>query len=215
MTMSIITDFIDLFIHLDEHLVQLLNDYGLWIYPILFLIIFCETGLVFTPFLPGDSLLFAVGALAAAGSLNIFLLFALFASAAILGDTVNYWVGKYFGHEIIEKRRWIKEEYLQKTRKFFEKYGGKTIVIARFIPFVRTFAPFLAGTGSMHYPRFLIFNIVGGLAWVTLFLFVGFFFGNLPFVERNFGFVIIGIIIVSFIPVIFEWIKSRRQTLQK
>src|SRR3989338_869932 len=192
--MGWISNFMEVILHIDKYLNIIIQNYGLGVYIILFLIIFCETGLVFTPFLPGDSLLFAVGALAAAGSLNIFLLFALFASAAILGDTVNYWVGKYFGHEIIEKRRWIKEEYLQKTRKFFEKYGGKTIVIARFIPFVRTFAPFLAGTGSMHYPRFLIFNIVGGLAWVTLFLFVGFFFGNLPFVERNFGFVIIGII---------------------
>lgn len=210
--MSIITKFIDIILHLDKNLLILTQNYGIFIYVIIFLIIFCETGLVITPFLPGDSLLFAAGTLASVGSLNIIFLFIIITLAAILGDTANYWIGKIIGPGILkkEKIKFIKKEYIEKTERFYEKYGNKTIILARFVPIVRTFAPFLAGVGSMTYPKFLIYNIVGGLLWVSLFLFGGYFFGNIPLVKENFTLVILGIIFISFIPIIIEYIKHKR-----
>jgi membrane-associated protein len=204
--------FIDIFLHLDEHLNDIFMQYGTWTYAILFLIIFCETGLVVTPFLPGDSLLFAVGALAAGGGLDIGVLFALLSVAAILGDTVNYWIGNYIGPRAFSGNvRFLKKEYLERTHRFYEKHGGKTIIFARFMPIIRTFAPFVAGVGSMTYGRFFTYNIVGGIVWVAGFLFAGYFFGNIPAVKHNFTLVILGIIAVSIIPPIIEVLKHRRQ----
>jgi membrane-associated protein len=203
---------IELFVHLDKHLNGILAQYGTWTYLILFGIIFCETGLVVTPFLPGDSLLFATGALTAGGPLNIWLLFVLLAIAAILGDTVNYWIGAYIGPKAFtSKSRFLKREYLERTHRFYEKHGGKTIILARFIPIIRTFAPFVAGVGSMSYARFLSYNIVGGIAWIAIFLFAGYFFGNLPAVKHNFSLVILGIIVVSIVPGVIEFWRSRRE----
>jgi len=203
---------IDLFLHLDEHLNDIFVQYGAWTYAILFLIIFCETGLVVTPFLPGDSLLFAVGALSAAGGLNIGGLFVLLCIAAILGDTVNYWIGNYIGPRAFTGNvRFLKKEYLDRTHRFYETHGGKTIILARFMPIIRTFAPFVAGIGSMTYPRFFSYNVVGGIVWVGGFLFAGYFFGNIPFVKHNFEFVIIGIIFVSVLPPVIEFLRHRRQ----
>jgi membrane-associated protein len=201
---------LDVFVHLDRHLEAVIQDYGAWTYPILFLIIFAETGLVFTPFLPGDSLIFAGGALAARQSLSGALLFALAAGAAILGDTVNYWIGKYLGEYILRRHsRWIRQEHLDQTHAFFEKYGGKTIVIARFVPFVRTFAPFVAGVGAMTYHRFLGYNVFGGLLWVTVCLGTGYFFGNLPWVREHFSVVVMAIIIISVMPAVWGYIRGR------
>lgn len=199
---------INFILHLDTHLTTLVTDYGPWVYGFLFLIIFLETGLVITPFLPGDSLLFVAGAMAAVGDFNIWLLFAILAAAAILGDTVNYWLGKYFGEKVFSK--FIKKEHLDKTQTFFDKYGKKTIILARFVPIIRTFAPFVAGVGKMHYFTFLSFNIIGGLAWVTLFTFSGFFFGNLALVKENLGFIILGIIFISLLPILFEYLKAKK-----
>jgi membrane-associated protein len=200
-------------LHMDKQLGYIIENYGLWCYFIFFLIIFCETGLVVTPFLPGDSLLFALGALAAAGSLAGAVIFALLAVAAVGGDSANYAIGKYFGHIILgHQGKWfLKKEHVDRTHKFYEKYGAKTIVIARFVPIVRTFAPFIAGVGEMTYMKFFSYNVVGGLAWVTLFIFGGYFFGNLPYVKRNFTLVILVIIILSIIPIVIEVIREKRR----
>ncbi len=206
----IIQTLIDFFLHLDKNLMAIAQAYGTLIYLFLFLIIFCETGLVITPFLPGDSLLFAAGALSANEILNIFVLFALLSLAAILGDSVNYWIGSFIGPKIFnEKSRFFKKEHLMKTQGFYEKHGGKTIIIARFIPIIRTFAPFVAGIGKMKYKKFLLYNIIGGILWVFLFIFTGYFFGALPFVKRNFSLIIIAIIIISILPAIIEFIRNK------
>jgi membrane-associated protein len=181
------------------------------VYLALFLVIFCETGLVFTPFLPGDSLLFVAGAFAGSGAMNIFALIAALSLAAILGDTVNFWAGTYFGEKVLSRIRYIKQEHIQKTKDFYRKYGGKTIIIARFVPIVRTLAPFVAGIGKMRYSRFLSYNIIGGIAWVSLFLLAGYFFGALGFVRDNLTLVIFGIIIVSFLPAVVEFARGRRR----
>jgi membrane-associated protein len=203
----------DFILHLDKHLNYIIENYGLWCYAIFLLIIFCETGLVVTPFLPGDSLLFALGALAAEGSLKIVAIFALLAAAAVLGDSANYAIGKYFGHVILRHQgKWfLKKEHVDRTHKFYEKYGAKTIVIARFVPIIRTFAPFIAGVGEMTYMRFFSYNVIGGLLWVTLFIFGGYFFGNLPVVKHNFSLVILVIIILSIMPAVIEIIREKRR----
>jgi len=209
----------DYFRHLDVHLADMLRQYGAWTYAILFLIIFCETGLVVTPFLPGDSLLFAAGAITAAANnqpgeqaLSIIILWLVLMVAAVLGDTVNYHIGRAVGLRVFkEDARVMKLEYLRRTEKFYAKYGGKTIILARFIPIVRTYAPFVAGASRMDYPRFLSFNIIGGVIWITSFLFAGYYFGNIPAVKHNFEYVVIGIIFVSIIPPILEWLKHRRE----
>ncbi|MBM3163639.1 MAG: DedA family protein [Chlorobi bacterium] len=206
----------DFIIHIDKHLQVLASEYGLWLYGILFVIVFCETGLVVTPFLPGDSLLFAAGSLASVpgSQLDPHLLFLVFFIAAVLGDSVNYAVGHKLGPKVFDfrKSRFFNPEHLQKTRIFFEKYGGKTIIIARFIPIIRTFAPFVAGIGAMDYPRFLLFNILGALFWVGLFSYSGYYFGQLPFVQENFKFLILGIIVFSLLPPVVEYLKHRAGT---
>jgi membrane-associated protein len=208
--MNFIRDAIDFILHIDVHLATIVSQYGAWTYGILFLIIFCETGLVVTPFLPGDSLLFATGALAAVTDLNVVVLFVLLSIAAILGDAVNYWVGKTVGEKLFDGRiRYLKRQHLDRTHAFYEKYGGKTIVIARFVPIVRTFAPFVAGMGSMSYGKFAMYNIAGGIVWIGSLLFAGYLFGNLPIVRDNFGLVIIAIIILSILPAIIEIIRGR------
>jgi len=209
--MEILKSLIDLFLHLDEYLAQIISDYGAWTYGILFLVIFVETGLVVMPFLPGDSLLFAAGTFAALDSLNIWLLVGLLIIAAVLGDTVNYSIGHYLGDRAYNIK-WIKKEYLDKTHAFFEKHGGKAIFLARFVPIVRTFAPFVAGIGRMTYGYFLTYNLVGGFTWVLLFTFAGYLFGNIPFVRSNFEYVIVLIILISIVPMIVEWFKARKET---
>lgn len=212
--MELIAQTIDLFLHLDRHLNEIIQAYGVWTYAILVLIIFCETGLVVTPLLPGDSLLFAAGALAALGSLNVWWLFLLLSLAAILGDTVNYWVGYVLGPKVFHQAeaRFFKQEYLDRTHQFYEKHGGKTIIIARFIPIIRTFAPFVAGIGRMTYWRFITYNVVGGITWIAIFLFGGYHFGNLPVVKRNFTLVILAIIILSILPGATEYWRQRQQS---
>ncbi len=210
--MDLIRTAIDFFLHLDRHLAEIIARYGVWTNLILFLIVFAETGLVVTPFLPGDSLLFAAGTFAALGSLDPGLLVLLLSAAAILGDTVNYWVGAYVGPRAFTGEiRWLRKEYLDRTHAFYEKHGGKTIILARFIPIIRTFAPFVAGIGAMTYSRFLAYNIVGGIIWVTLFVLAGYFFGNLPAVRQNFTYVILAIIALSVMPIGFEYLKARRR----
>lgn len=204
---------VDLFLHLDRHLEVLVAAYGGWTYLLLFAVVFCETGLVVTPFLPGDSLLFGAGALAAATpTLSLGWLLVVLLAAAILGDTVNYWVGRKLGPWLVhrEKPLLIRQEHLDKTSRFFERYGGKTIVIARFVPIVRTFAPFVAGLGHMSYPRFMAYNISGGVAWVVLCTVSGYLFGNLPVVKDNFSLVILAIIALSLLPMVYEWWRARR-----
>jgi membrane-associated protein len=210
--MEFITNLIDIIRHLDTYLGDMLTFFGPWIYVILFLVIFAETGLVITPFLPGDSLLFAVGALAAStGQLNILLIIVLLTLAAIIGDSVNYAIGNYFGPRVFSSKiRFLKVEHLEKTHAFYEKHGGKTIILARFIPIIRTFAPFVAGVGSMHYRSFILFNVVGALIWVPLFSLAGFYFGNMPIVQENFELVILAIIVLSVLPAIYEYVKDRR-----
>ena len=210
--MELIKYLIDFILHLDKHLVELVTQYGTWTYGILFLIIFCETGLVVTPILPGDSLLFAVGALSAKGGLDIFTVFVLLSIAAIIGDTVNYWIGKVVGPKVFssESSRLLNKEHLQRTHEFYEKYGGKTIIIARFMPIIRTFAPFVAGIGQMSYGKFLLYNVVGGLIWIAGFLYAGYFFGNIPVVKRNFTLVVFAIIVVSMLPAVIEYWRARR-----
>ncbi|OAM21811.1 hypothetical protein A7P89_06455 [Eikenella corrodens] len=202
---------IDFVLHIDHHLIELTQTYGLWIYAILFLIVFCETGLVVTPFLPGDSLLFAAGAVAALGGMNVHIAAALLLAAAVIGDAANFAIGKYFGEKLFAKpdSRVFKREYLDKTHTFYEKYGGKTIILARFVPIVRTFAPFVAGMGNMHYGRFIRYNIIGALMWVGLLTYAGYFFGELPVVKNNFGLVVIGIIVVSVLPMAVEIAKAK------
>jgi membrane-associated protein len=204
---------IDFALHLDRHLKEIIDAYGVWTYAILFVIIFCETGLVILPFLPGDSLLFAAGAFAATGVLDPWIVTVLLAVAAILGDTANYWIGERIGDRAFEpgRYRFLKHEYLEKTHRFFEKYGGKTIIIARFVPIVRTFAPFLAGVGVMSYRRFLVYNVVGGVLWTVLFVWAGYFFGNMAFVKKNFSLVILAIIILSIMPAVIEYIRTVRE----
>ena len=202
---------IDFILHIDQHLIELTQTYGLWIYAILFLIVFCETGLVVTPFLPGDSLLFAAGAVAALGGMNVHIAAALLLAAAVIGDAANFAIGKYFGEKLFAKpdSRVFKREYLDKTHAFYEKYGGKTIILARFVPIVRTFAPFVAGMGDMHYGRFIRYNIIGALMWVGLLTYAGYFFGELPVVKNNFGLMVIGIIVVSVLPMAVEIAKAK------
>ncbi|MCX6153959.1 MAG: DedA family protein [Candidatus Kapabacteria bacterium] len=202
---------IDIFLHIDKHLGLVISEYHFWTYGILFVIIFCETGLVITPFLPGDSLLFAAGSFAAIGALDPIVLFVIISIAAIIGDTVNYWIGNKIGKRVFtDNIRFLKKEYLEKTHRFYEKHGGKTIIIARFIPIIRTFAPFVAGIGAMSYSKFIIYNVVGGLLWTSIFISAGYFFGTLPFVKNNFGLVVIAIIIISVVPIIIELVKSLR-----
>jgi membrane-associated protein len=213
--MDLLKTFLDIVLHLQDHLYDLTRNYGPWIYGILFLIIFAETGLVVTPFLPGDSLLFAIGAVAAnpESGLNVWLAGLLMLVAAILGDTVNYSVGKYAGRRLATRfPKVIKPEYLQKTSDFFVKYGGKTVILARFVPIVRTFAPFVAGMGAMNYRRFMLFNVVGAIAWVVLILPAGWYLGQIPFVKKRFEVIVLGIIFISILPVVFEWWKARRST---
>lgn len=205
-------EILDLFLHLPEHLNSFTQAHGTLIYGLLFLIVFCETGLVITPFLPGDSLLFAVGAMSAdpLSGLNVWLATAVLLVAAILGDTVNYWIGRRFGRWTMRTfPRIVKPSHIEKTNEFFARYGGKTIIIARFVPIVRTFAPFVAGSGAMDYRRFMIFNVVGALLWVGLILPCGWFFGNMPIVKKNFEFIVIAIIIVSILPMVVEIIRAK------
>jgi membrane-associated protein len=208
--MEMANSFFELFLNLDKHLFSLVAEYKNWTYLILFCIIFCETGLVVTPFLPGDSLLFAAGTIAALGILNIWILIGLLCIAAILGDGANYSLGKFFGKTVFEKNyRFIKKEYLYRTNEFYEKHGRKTIIIARFVPIIRTFAPFIAGVGSMKYARFISFNIIGGVMWVFICSFGGYFFGNLPFVKNNFSVVVLAIILISLLPMVVEYFKYK------
>ncbi|MBM3876574.1 MAG: DedA family protein [Verrucomicrobia bacterium] len=210
--MELLKKLLDIVLHLNRHLDALVGEYGAWVYAILFLIVFCETGLVVTPFLPGDSLLFAVGAIAAGGKLDVWLVSALLIAAAILGDTVNYGVGKFAGERLQRKfPRLIKPEHLARTHEFFERYGGKTIIIARFVPIVRTFAPFVAGAGRMTYARFMMFNVTGALLWIGLLVPAGYFFGTMPWVKRNFSSVILAIIFISILPGVFEFWRERRR----
>lgn len=197
--------------HIDVHLSAVIAAYGVWTYLILFFVIFCETGLVVTPLLPGDSLLFAAGAFAAKGALDVAWLFLLLSIAAVLGDTANYWIGCIVGPKVFhkEKVRFLNREYLDRTHQFYEKYGGKTIIIARFVPIIRTFAPFVAGIGSMTYWHFIAYNVIGGIAWIAICLFAGFFFGNLPVVKENFSLVIFAIIFISILPGIIEFARQR------
>lgn len=212
--MELIKYLIDFILHLDKHLVQLVTQYGVWTYAILFLIIFCETGLVVMPFLPGDSLIFAVGALAAKDALNFYYVTVLMVIAAILGDTLNYWIGYKLGPQVFrsDSSRWLNRQHLERTHQFYEKYGGKTIIIARFMPIIRTFAPFVAGIGRMSYGRFLVYNVIGGILWIVIFMLAGYWFGNIPIVKRNFTLVIFGIIFVSVLPGVIEYLRMRRQS---
>ena len=213
--MDLLTNFVDLFLHLDKHLSVVIENFGLWTYLLLFLVIFMETGFVVTPFLPGDSLLFAAGTFAALGSLNVLGLLLLLSAAAILGDTVNYWIGHFVGPKVFhENIRFVKREHLERTHEFYEKHGGKTIVLARFIPIIRTFAPFVAGIGRMTYGRFVTYNVVGGIAWVWLFTLGGFFFGNLQVVKDNFTLVILAIIAISLLPALYEVLKARLKSTE-
>jgi len=204
---------LDIVLHLDKHLNDVIQSYGVWTYLILFVIVFCETGLVVTPFLPGDSLLFATGALAASGPpLRPGWLFVLLSVAAVAGDTVNYWIGHLFGEALTRRYpRVVKKEHLERTHAFFEKYGGETIIIARFVPIVRTFAPFVAGIGNMTYLKFISYNVIGGLLWPALFIYGGYFFGNLPLVKNNFSVVILVIIVLSVLPGVIEYLRQRRK----
>jgi membrane-associated protein len=205
----------DYFLHVDRHLLEFATAYGIWIYALLFLIIFLETGVVVTPFLPGDSLLFAVGALAAAGVIDIMAVLLLLTAAAIIGDNTNYFIGRAVGPRVFtEHSRWLKREHLLRTQRFYEVHGGKTVVLARFVPIVRTFAPFVAGVGRMHYPRFLAFDVGGGILWVWGFGLLGYFFGNTPLVKENFGLAIIAVILISLLPIVFEAWRVRMQRLR-
>ena len=212
--MEVISTLIDFILHIDVYLADIIRDYGLWTYGILFLIIFMETGFVVTPFLPGDSLLFAAGTFAAGTepALDVWILWALVFIAAILGDTVNYWIGNKVGPKAFEQDyRFLKKEYLEKTQRFYDKHGGKTIILARFVPIVRTFAPFVAGVGTMHYGRFVSYNIIGAFLWTVIFIFLGYFFGQIPFVQNNFELVVVVIILISVVPMVVEYVRSRAQ----
>jgi membrane-associated protein len=214
--MELITQLIDFVLHIDEHLGEIIANYGTWTYFILFAIIFMETGLVVTPFLPGDSLLFAAGAIGASGALDVWVLFVLLATAAIVGDTVNYWVGKRLGPRVFEDDvRFFKRAYLVRTQQFYDKHGAKTIFLARFIPIVRTFAPFVAGVGTMRYGKFIVYNVLGAIVWTSVFIFAGYFFGNIPIVRDNFGLVVIAIVLISVLPVGFELVRHRLRPTAK
>jgi membrane-associated protein len=208
---------LDILINLDKYLTEIIKNYGVWAYLILFLVIFCETGLVVTPFLPGDSLIFILGALAASGEINLLAIASVLMSAAILGNVVNYQIGRFLGPKVFEreKLRFLKREYLIRTHEFYEKHGGKTIIIARFIPIIRTFAPFVAGIGQMNYTSFLFYNITGSVAWVLLFLLGGYTFGNIPVVEKNFTLVVFGIILISLLPAIIAFLRQKKQKTMK
>jgi membrane-associated protein len=209
--MDLLHNIVDLFLHLDQHLGELISQYGTWTHLILFLIVFCETGLVITPFLPGDSLLFAAGTFAAIGALDLWLMVVLLTIAAILGDTVNYWIGAYIGPRAFRGDiRFLRKEYLDRTHAFYEKHGGKTIILARFLPILRTFAPFVAGVGAMSYPKFITYNVVGAVLWVGLFVLGGYFFGNITIVRENFTLVILAIIAISVMPIAVEALRARR-----
>jgi membrane-associated protein len=220
--MEILTQFVDLVLHIDRHLDGLIQDYGSWIYAMMFLIIFCETGLVVTPILPGDSLLFALGAIAARpNGLSLITLAVSLIAAAILGDSVNYWIGSLLGPRLFrgEKVRFLNPRHLERTHDFYERHGFTTIILARFVPIVRTFAPFVAGMGRMTYRQFMIYNVTGGIAWILLFLLAGWGVGNHPDVKKNFGYVILGIILVSILPMVWEigreWLRNRRPASEK
>lgn len=212
---------IDFILHLDNHIVELVNNYGPFVYAILFLIVFCETGLVVVPFLPGDSLLFMAGALSVNGTLNVVAVFIIFVVAAILGDALNYQIGKHFGSRVekSESPRFIKKENLEKTQEFFQRHGAKTIVIARFVPIVRTFAPFLAGAGHMKYGRFFSYNVVGAILWVATFVLAGYLFGNIPFIKNNLTLIVIGMILLTLVPIgiykVNDMIKVKKKTKTK
>lgn len=212
--MEIIHSVLNFLFHLDKSLDVIIQGFGVWTYLLLFVIIFAETGLVVTPFLPGDSLLFVVGAFAAAGSFNLLGVLAVLVSAAILGDTVNYSLGKIFGKKLLEAKKYriIKKEHIEKTHKFYEKYGGKTIILARFVPVVRTFAPFVAGLGKMSYGKFIVYNITGGLLWVFGIVLTGYFFGNIPLVRENFSIVVMAIIVISIMPIVIEFFKHKKNS---
>ena len=214
--MVLITSLVDFILNIDKHLGQLISSYGLFVYGILFVVIFIETGLVVMPFLPGDSLLFAAGAFSAIGSLNIFLTLLLLSVAAVLGDTVNYWIGHFFGEQIIANPRIpIKKEHIDQTKAFFDKHGGKTIILARFVPIVRTFAPFVAGVGKMTYRKFVSYNVFGGVAWIFIFTLSGYLFGNIPTVKENFSLVIMAIIFLSLLPMLYHGAKSKFNKSEK
>jgi membrane-associated protein len=217
--MEVIRFLIDFVLHMDVYLNDIITNYGVWTYGILFFVVFMETGFVVTPFLPGDSLLFAAGTFAApamGGTLNPIYLFLLLVLAAIIGDTVNYSIGAYIGPRAFSGEiKFLKKEHLDKTQAFYEKHGGKTIILARFIPIIRTFAPFVAGIGTMKYSKFILFNVVGGISWVAIFLALGYFFGNIPFVQKNFELVIFAIIFISFIPPVLEFFKAWRESRAK
>ena len=214
--MDFIEQIIDFFLHLDHYLSQMIEAFGIWTYLILFAVVFAETGLVVTPFLPGDSLLFAAGTFAALGSLNVIILWAVLFTAAVLGDTVNYWIGSKIGPAVFEKDyRFLKRAYLEQTQDFYNKHGGKTIILARFVPIVRTFAPFVAGVGTMDYTRFLTFNVFGAFIWTATFVFLGYFFGNIPFVRENFELAIVGIVLISVLPMVYEWLKHRNSDAEE
>jgi membrane-associated protein len=198
----------DLAVHLDQHLSAFVADHGTWVYALLFVIVFCETGLVVTPFLPGDSLLFVVGAIAAAGGMNIFAVMAVLMTAALCGDNVNYWIGRWSGTRLLN--RWINPAHLKRTHDFYERHGGKTIIIARFMPIVRTYVPFVAGLGAMPYARYITYCVVGAVAWVGSLCTVGYFFGNIPAVKSNLTVVILAIVLLSITPALIAWVKSRR-----
>jgi membrane-associated protein len=209
--LDLVRNILDFFLHLDRHLSEVISQYGTWTHLILFLIVFCETGLVITPFLPGDSLLFAAGTFAALGALDVRLVVVLLIIAAVIGDTVNYWVGAYIGPRAFRGNvRFLKREYLERTHAFYEKHGGKTIILARFIPIIRTFAPFVAGVGAMSYPKFITYNVAGAVLWVGMFVLGGFFFGSIPTVRENFTLVILAIIALSVMPIAVEAIRARR-----
>ncbi|HVN25608.1 MAG TPA: DedA family protein [Syntrophorhabdales bacterium] len=219
MMLSFVAEMTELFawaisfiLHLDKHLDMVIRSYGLWTHLILFLIIFCETGLVVTPILPGDSLLFAAGTFAALGSLSLTWIVVSLSIAAVAGDTVNYWIGHLVGPKVFtrKKSRFFKREYLDRTHRFYEKYGGKTIIIARFVPIIRTFAPFVAGIGSMTYARFIVYNVAGGVGWIAILVLAGYLFGNVPIVKRNFSLVILAIILISILPGVIEFVRQRR-----
>jgi len=209
--MELLRNIVDLFLHLDQHLSEVISEYGTWTHLILFLIVFCETGLVITPLLPGDSLLFAAGTFAALGALDLWLVLSLLIAAAIIGDSVNYWIGNYIGPRAFSGDiRFLRKEYLERTHAFYERHGGKTIILARFVPIVRTFAPFVAGVGAMSYPKFITYNVVGAVLWVGMFVLGGYFFGNIPVVRKNFTIVILAIIAISVMPMALEALRARR-----
>jgi membrane-associated protein len=207
-------ELIDIFLHLDVHLKDFVDQYGIWVYGLLFAIIFAETGLVVTPFLPGDSLLFAAGALAATGALDVRWLFLLLAGAAVLGNTVNYSIGRFVGPRVFHadaSHRLLNKQHLDRAHAFFEKYGGMAVVLTRFVPIIRTFVPFVAGAGAMRYPTFALYNIAGGLLWVGICVGAGYLFGNVPVIKNNFSLVALGIVAVSLIPMVVEWTKHKRK----